>query len=927
MNRKGFKVRRRAWEAGRGRVPEPLVPGLAAWLLLGVLCLLLAGSASASELAGRPLAEVLAELRQGALAEEGLTLVFTSELVRPEMRVGEEPEGEGARAVLVELVVPHGLAVEEAEAGVLVVVRGEPRRGAIAGNVRVQGGGEVVAAEVMLWRAGADGAGEVMERQGAADSGDFSFTDLPPGSYRLEARAEGYLAQRLEDLAVVPGEARTVLFRLVPRPYVEEEIVVRPSRFSLLHDKPDASLAMGRDEIESLPHLGDDAFRIVSLLPGTASSDVSARFSVHGGRRDEVRIVLDGMELYDAFHLKDYDGALSIVPARSLEGMSLTTGAYPASQGDRMSGILDLRTLRPQGPRVILALGALDAMAAASGGVRGGDADGAAGGDAAGGDAVERGGWLLSARRGSLELAGKAVGDEEPSFWDILGKVEVDTGVGRLAARALVADDGLRVNTTEDESFERLANDYTSLYGWLTHAWSGERLLVETLGSRAELKRDRRAAVREEEGEYALRDRRDTDIITLSQDYSWLGSSRHLSRWGWEARSYEARFDYDKDLELDLVVEAPFSAPRQTVHAFDDTISGEDLALWASHRLTGLEGTAIGLPWLDRLTAELGLRYDRHGASDGTILSPRVNLAWRLGEARVLRLAWGRFAQSQRPYELQVEDGESELSPVERSQHWVLGYEALLGRGMASVRPTPHLEGLRVEAFHRNVSNPRPRYESLLEPLNFFPEVEPDRVRLDPESSTAYGLEMLLKGRWGRKVDGFLAYTWSRARDRLRPEAGGADVRRHFDQPHAANLGVHFRLPRSWDLNLAWRFHSGWPTTPVEFLVPAGDGEDEGGEGDDEDGGVGAGEPAARFGPLYSQRLSNYHRLDMRASRRWNLKRGSVTFYVDVQNLYDRQNPAGFDLALDDGELELEGESWPGVVPSLGLVLELGRRP
>jgi outer membrane receptor protein involved in Fe transport len=109
--------------------------------------------------------------------------------------------------------------------------------------------------------------------------------------------------------------------------------------------------------------------------------------------------------------------------------------------------------------------------------------------------------------------------------------------------------------------------------------------------------------------------------------------------------------------------------------------------------------------------------------------------------------------------------------------------------------------------------------------------------------------------------------------------------------------------------------------------LPAGDGADETEEG--EDGATTEGgdetQPGVAFGPLYSRRLPAYHRLDLRASRRRALAsgRGHLTVYLDVQNVYDRRNPSGFDLQVDDEEgVELIVERWPGIFPSLGVVWE-----
>jgi outer membrane receptor protein involved in Fe transport len=846
------------------RVSRRIVLGLLLTTALGF-----PGSVFGAGYAGRPLGEALLSLQR-----EGLALVFTSELVRPEMTVMAEPASREPRRILEEILAPHGLRAQEGIGGVLVIVAKpaeSPRKAAIEGTVFDRGGGRGLAEAVVRV------IGRGLEAR-VREDGSFSLAALEPGDYTLEATAPGYLDQRIDDVSVGAGASRRVVFRLHPQPYIQDEIVVRASRLSFLDELPESSFPLGREEIESLPHLGGDVFRATSLLPGVASNDVTAQFSVHGGRRDEVKIVLDGQELYGAFHLKDYDNALSLVPARALAGASLTTGAFPANQGDRMSGVLDLRTVDPpDGRQTLLGLSVLDALASSSGRF-----------------AQRRGAWLVTGRRGSIDLAGDVIGKESPRFWDFLGKAELATGLGLLAARVLVAGDDLGVDQRRGNEFERLNNEYRSTYGWLTHqATPSDRLLVETIGSWARLETDRGSSASDEEAGYELHDRRDLDVYSLSQEWSLELGPRHLPRWGFEARRYDAFFDYAKELEPDVVIVAPFSPPRRTEHRFLGSLRGDHLGVWASDRVS----------WRDRLTAEVGARYDRHTATDDTLLSPRLSLGWRWGERSVVRAAWGRFYQSQRPYELQVEDGESALWPAELSEHRVLGYERFLEAGRLGV------DAVRVELFDREIEDPRARYESLLEPVNFFPEIEPDRVRIAPEGSTARGIEFLLRGSRGARFDWWLAYSYARAEDRLR----GETVPRSLDQPHTVALDFNFRLPRRWDLNLAWRYHTGWPTTPVRagFVIDPEDPEEEP-------------ELVAVFGRLNSERLPDYHRLDLRASRRWDLRAGRLTFFVDVQNVYDQKNLAGFDVELDEeaGAVKLREELWPGIFPSLGITLE-----
>jgi hypothetical protein len=810
---------------------------------------------------GRPLDEVLRELQS-----RGVPLVFTSELVRPGMTVVEEPGGGDAAGLLASLLAPHGLAVQAAPGGVLVVVRAEePARGSVVGHVLARGGGVLPGAAITV------AAGQGPPAATAAD-GSFRIGGLAAGNHVLIASAPGYLEQRT-DLLLAAGAVRRVELRLAPQPVFAGEIVVQPSRLTLLRERPDSSFSLGREEIDRLPHLADDVFRAAALLPGTAANDVSARLEVHGGRSDEVRVLLDGQELYEPFHLADYDHALSIVPARSLDGVTLTTGAYPASHGDRMSGVLDLRTATPvrQG-EVLLSLSVLDALAVGGGRF-----------------ANERGAWLVSGRRGSLDQAGDAIGGDDPLFWDLFAKSELDTRRGRFGMRLLTARDELTVEKADEESFETFANDYRSTYGWLSHQHAGARLLVDSVLSWARLARRRGGMGEESDGGFALRDRRDVRVWGGEQAWALqlAGPGSHVPRWGAEARHYEASLDYAKRLDDPFVVRAPFAPPRLLEHAFAGELSGEHYGLWASDRFA-LGGAA---------TAELGLRHDRHPGGAASAWSPRANLAVRLGERSVGRLSWGHFFQSQRPYELQVEDGERLLAAAaERSTHWVAGWERLLAPNRAGI------EGVRLELYRRSIARPRVRYENLLEPLNVFQEIEPDRVRIAPARARAEGAELLLRGTPRRRLDWWLAYGWARSEDRLDDRW----VPRARDQRHSLVLDLGWRLPRGWTLDAAWRYHTGWPTTPVHAA-------------EDDEGAL-----TAVFGPLRSERLPDYHRLDVRASRSWPLRVGRLTFFVDLQNVYDRANLSGFDVELDEdaGVVLLESERWPGLFPSLGITWE-----
>jgi len=868
------------------RLPSRPAPVRKAWILAAALIL---GSATlpgtvdaAPPYAGRPLAEALRDLQA-----QGLDVFFASHLVRPEMRVLEEPTATEPRAVLAQLLAPHRLAAVAGPGGRLVVVAATPEASAIRGLVRDRGSGEPIPG-VRLLISGTE------EEVWSGEDGTFRIPEVAPGVRTLDAHLPGFVVEHLE-LTVAPGRTVEVVVTLEPAPLALDEIVVTPSRVSLLRDEPVTGLALDRDDIFSLPHLGDDVFRALTLLPGVTGEEVSARFNVRGGRADEVLVLLDRVELFEPYHLKDYSSSLSIVAPRALREVNLITGGFPAQYGGRMSGVLDMSTVEPERRRTLLGLGVLIAEASGSGTF-----------------SDDRGHWLGSLRRGQLDLALDFLGTrEQPQYWDGFAKVEHELRPGRkLGLHLLHSDDRLDFQNVDPDTGEDYDTSYESSYLWLTHqAILGDRLFVDTVASLGRVERDRRGREDElepgEEGKgFTLVDRRRLDVASLKQEWNLelpeSVAGGHYLKWGFELRELDTRYDYLSTRELDDPLEDVRSEPRTGTTEFDRRLRGDQVSAYLSDRLRLAPSLAV----------ELGLRYDRQDLTDDRHLSPRVNVVWALGGAATgrrstLRLAWGYFYQSQRPYELQVEDGITELVAAERTEQRVVGYERPFSVGGTGGWL------LRVEAYQREISNPRARYENLFEPISIFPEIEPDRVLFAPESAEAYGLELFLRGTLGERVDWWVSYTASRVEDHV----DGRDVPRRFDQPHAFNLDVNYRAGEHWNVNLAWRYHAGWPTTAFSGRV----------EEDDE----GELEVVPVLGPLQAERLPDYHRLDLRANREWRLKKGVLGFYLEIQNLYDRENVAGFDVDLEleespDGEIRVVAleEVWGGFLPSFGVTWE-----
>lgn len=83
-----------------------------------VMCAIPVGAQTAVRYSGRSLTDVLRDLQS-----RGLKVVFSSELVRPEMRVASEPTSTAPRTILDEVLEPHGLRAQAGPKGTWLVVR------------------------------------------------------------------------------------------------------------------------------------------------------------------------------------------------------------------------------------------------------------------------------------------------------------------------------------------------------------------------------------------------------------------------------------------------------------------------------------------------------------------------------------------------------------------------------------------------------------------------------------------------------------------------------------------------------------------------------------------------------------------------------------------------------------------------------------
>ncbi|HWJ21326.1 MAG TPA: TonB-dependent receptor, partial [Gemmatimonadaceae bacterium] len=213
------------------------------------------------------------------------------------------------------------------------------RHGVVRGEV-VDAASAAPLAGAVVYVIGMESAG-----MGAAtdDRGRFALTSVPAGTQRLRVRRIGY-ATREQSIVVPADDAVEVRIALTEAPLTLDPVRTRatPSERARFEQTPDVGVVtLSGEALRRVPAVGEpDVLRAAQLQPGVlARNDYTAGYNVRGGEADQNLILLDGIPVYNPFHLAGLFG--TFIDA-SVGEVNLLTGGFPAPYGGRLSSVLDV---------------------------------------------------------------------------------------------------------------------------------------------------------------------------------------------------------------------------------------------------------------------------------------------------------------------------------------------------------------------------------------------------------------------------------------------------------------------------------------------------------------------------------------------------------------------------------------------------------
>jgi hypothetical protein len=720
------------------------------------------------------------------------------------------------------------------------------------------------------------------------ENGHYFIPDIPAGKYTMEYSYIGYEDKQFEPVEVTPEKEVVIDVGLIPSPLQLKEIVITPGKFAVMGREPIIRQTLTEQNLQTIP-FGEDIYRAITRLPGVTASDFSTKFMIRGGKNEEVLSLLDGLELYEPFHLKDVEGGLlSIVDDRTIEGIDLYTGGFPAEYGEYMSGVFQMKSASPARgqSRTSLGISFMNARFMSEGRFL-----------------QNKGSWVVSARRGYLDLVLKLMDEQDPPlprYYDIFTKVAYQLGKKHsLSANLIHSHDKLDFN--EQETSDVFDTKYGNSYGWLTlNSMFNPRLLIQTTVSLGMITHHRRGIGHFDDTgltQFTVEDQNQVDDFTLKQAWDLELTNQWFLKWGFYYNYQRADYNYVNTIT------------RQNLTGVDTSSvylnpAGGRFGGYLSNRFR------IFSPF----TVELGVRYDHNRFTDDQYVSPRVNFVYAFGKQTCLRAGWGHFNQSQKMHEIKVAYGERDFFTAQKSTHWVLGLEHTRGNGL----------NLRLEAYYKKITQHRPDYRIFTGDIEVFPEVqEDDLFALTFDGARSRGVESYLKYDKGGKFSFWASYALAYSDEDVRSFTyqkeitilNDPQIPNPYDQRHTIYLDFNYRPNHKWHLNVTWQYHSGWPYTRRIILgeqLP--------------DGGI---LYNIEYEELYNSRLPAYHRLDVQLSRHVYLSGSQITLFVALINLYNRDNIRNIKYSTRTDQngipylVEQKGYWFP-LLPSLGVTWTWG---
>ena len=271
---------------------------------------------------------------------------------------------------------------------------------------------------------------------------------------------------------------------------------------------------------------------------------------------------------------------------------------------------------------------------------------------------------------------------------------------------------------------------------------------------------------------------------------------------------------------------------------------------------------------LPALSVALGVRVDYLDVIEQLSVQPRGSVSIKLPTSSNLRFAYGHYEQSPQLSQLLSENGNPALKSS-LARHYIMEVEHELSSQTE----------FKFATYYKDAQD----------------LITEDEVSNFLNQGTGYvgGVEAFLRHRVPDKFFGWISYAYTHAERRGNPDIAYQPYL--FDNTHIVSVVANYNFTPDFEIGAKWQYLSGTSEAPISTLILIQD-------------------PVTRgLNPLFagldralSAGLTPYHKLDLRISRKWNIRGMKIGGFIEVLNVYNRKNTIEF--ILEEGKFEVQGE-------------------
>ncbi len=611
-------------------------------------------------------------------------------------------------------------------------------------------------------------------------------------------------------------------------------------------------------EITRLPGTAGDVLRALPVIPGIGvANDFSGALYIRGGSDEDNLYYFDRVPVGYPYH---FGGLVSSLSSEIIDRIDVYAGGYGAQYGVDSQAVIDIYS-QNSGPANLRGKFNLNLLYSE------GLLQGKIG---------EKGYWYAAGRRSYIDLFIGSLSFETgaitafPRFWDYQLKAGYDLNEknqlffnlfasGDRFALKLDGEDvdaDFRGNTSFESGFEGLGIHLRST-------------ITDRLSSFLSLTRSN--FLFDINFGPTLSLYIDAPDYTLREDLTYELNEKHRLETGFilgvepgEVSGTFVRIPDEGEVDYDIRLQERVS--------IDETVRGQ--------RIEGyLQDRYELLPFL---SVVLGLRFDYFNRIDELSIQPRGSLRVELPNGSELQFAYGIYNQTPIPAQLSPSVGNPELKSSEAS-HYILELKRQISQDTE----------IKMAAYYKDLVN--------------LVTSDKEETFLNQGEGYAQGTEIFLRHRSGDRFFGWVSYAYALSKRRDRTDEPYRFY--SFDQTHVATLAASYNLTPTWELGAKWQYRTGNPYTPVEDAIFLPDPREAG---------------KFIYVPVYAEtnsaRLGPYHRLDLRVSKTFQLKRVKLGVFLELLNAYNRKNLLDFSYNTDYTE-KTEIYQFP-IIPYLGITAE-----